>query len=54
MNSEDLKEIRAYPYMVNKLLNELHGVSMFAIDEDYILEDNNLDRGYVRYLADLQ
>lgn len=54
MNSEDLKEIRAYPYMVNKLLNELHGVSMFAIDEDYILEDNNLDRGYVRYLADLR
>ena len=54
MNSEDLKEIRAYQYGVNKLLRELHGVTMFADDDEYILEDNDLDRGYVRYVADLR
>lgn len=54
MNSEDLKEIHAYEKEVNKLLRKLHGVAMFAIDEDYILEDNDLNRGYVRYLADLE
>ena len=54
MNSEDLEEIRAYQYGVNKLLHELHGVTMFADDDEYILEDNDLDRGYVRYVADLR
>lgn len=54
MNSEDLKEIRAYEKEVNKLLRKLHGVTMFADDEEYILEDNDLNRGYVRYLADLE
>ena len=54
MNSEDLEEIRAYQYGVNKLLHELHGVTMFADDDEYILEDNDLDRGYVRFLADLR
>ena len=54
MNSEDLKEIRAYQYGVNRLLCELHGVTMFADDDEYILEDNDLNRGYVRFLADLR
>ena len=53
MNSEDLREIWAYQYEVDKLLCELHGVTMFADDDEYILEDNDLDRGYVRYIADL-
>ncbi len=54
MNSEDLEEIRAYEKEVDKLLHELHGVTMFADDDEYILEDNDLDRGYVRFLADLR
>lgn len=53
MNSEDLREIWEYQYVVDKLLRELHGVTMFADDDEYILEDNDLDRGYVRFLADL-
>lgn len=54
MNSKDLREIRAYEKEVDKLLYELHGVTMFADDDEYILEDNDLDRGYVRFLADLR
>ena len=54
MNSEDLREIRAYQYGVDKLLRVFHGVTMFADDDEYILEDNDLDRGYVRYVADLR
>ncbi len=54
MNSVDLREIRTYRYVVDKLLHELHGVTMFADDDEYILEDNNLDRGYVRFIADLR
>ena len=53
MTKAELQEIRAYQYRVDKLLRVLHGVTMFADDEEYILEDNDLDRGYVRYVADL-
>ena len=51
MNSEDLREIRAYQYEVDKLLRVFHGVTMFADDDEYILEDNDLDWGYIRYVA---
>lgn len=54
MSRVELAEIRSYQRDIDKLLSQFDGgVTMFADDDEYILEDNRLKSGYVRYLADL-
>ena len=52
MTKAEFEECKAYQPRLNDILRNMGGLPITYPDSSYLLADNNLERGYVRYCAD--